>query len=114
MDKFENYCENYGFVPDDTKIEFKRILSRNKFKTIHIDTYTLDSDMLFLRNIANNVATIIEDGRLIICKKDKWNTQIVNISLDCITNCIVKVWNDVQYEILFVVHNVYYKVLVIV
>ena len=114
MDKFENYCEKYGFVSDDTKIEFKRILNHNRFKTLHIEAYTLNPYMLLLRAIEKNISVGIEDGRIIIRKKDKYNTSIVDILFDRIANCIIKKYNDMQYEIIFAIHNIYYKLLIVI
>ena len=112
MEKFENYCKKYGFVSDDTKIEFKRIINHNRFKTLHIETYTLEPYMLLLRTIEKNVSIAIKDGRIIIRKMDKYNTGIADILFDRITDCIIKKYNDIQYEIIFAVHNIYYKLFV--
>ena len=113
MDKFVNYCEKYNFISDDNKIELQRILNRNMFKILHIETYTLNPYMLLLRANEKNVASVIENGEIFIHKKDKYKTSIANIILDKITNCIVKRCNDMQYEIVFAIHNIYYKLLVV-
>ena len=112
MENFENYCKKYGFVSDDTKIEFKHILNHNRFKTLRIEAYTLDPYMLLLRTIERNVSIVIEDGRIIIRKMDKYNTSIADILFDRIADCIIKKYNDTQYEIIFAVHNIYYKLLI--
>ena len=114
MYKFENYCNKYGFTPDDAKTEFRRILNSNIFKTLHLETYTLDPYMLLLRTVEKNVSVAIENDRAIICKRDKYKTSIANIILDSVTNCIIKKYNDIQYEFVFSIHNICYKMLAII
>lgn len=114
MDKFENYCEKYGFVADNAKDEFKQIINHNRFKMLRIDIYMINPYMLFLRGIEKNVSVAFENGRVIIRKKDKNNTSIVDILFDKISNCIIKKYSDMQYEMIFTIHNIYYKLLVVI
>lgn len=114
MNKLENYCEKYGFIYDNTKTDFKNIINHNVFKTLCIETYTLNPYMLLLRTIEKNVLAEIKDGRIMIRKRDKHKTSIADIVFDQIANCIVKKYNDIQYEIVFVIHNIYYKLLVVI
>ena len=114
MDKLETFCEKYGFITDDKKAGFKCIFSNNSFKTLHMDMYTLDPYMLFMRSIENNPMVAIENDRIIIRKKDKYKTHIMDILFDHIDNCIIKEYSNVQYEIIFAIHNVYCKLLIII
>ena len=114
MDKLDAFCEKYGFVMDNEKVEFKRIFSNNRFKTLHMDMYSLDPYMLFMRSIENNVTVIFENDRIIICKKDRHKTHIMNILFECVDNCIIKKYSDSQYEIIFAINNVSYKMLVVI
>jgi hypothetical protein len=112
MNKFETYCDKYGFVTDKTIAIFKRIFGNNKFKTFHIEAYSLNPYMLFSRIVEKNVVVVIKDGRFIVQKKDRYNTNIVDIRLEYIDDCIVKQHNDLLYEIIFAIYNTYYKLLV--
>lgn len=114
MNKFQTYCEKYGFVSDKTKVEFERIISNHNFKTLHIEIYSDNPYMLFLRSIEKNVMVTLEDNRVIVRKNDKHKTTITDILFDSIDGCIVKQYSDSHYEIIFTIHNLCYKLLVII
>ena len=112
MNKFETYCNKYSFVADKTKATFSRIFGDNKFKTFHIEAYSINPYILFSRIVEKNVNTVINDGRFTAQKNDKYNTNIVDIPLEYIDDCIIKQHNDLLYEIIFAIYNTYYKILI--
>lgn len=114
MNKFKTFCEKYGFVEDVDKIQLNHIFSKKCFKILHVDLYSDNPYMLFSRIIEKNVFVSLKDGRIVIKKKDKHNTSLIDILLDNIEHCIIKQYNDSQYELIFTIHNLWYKLLVII
>lgn len=101
------------FVKDNDKELFNQIFNNKKIKEIHIDTYMDSPYVLFARIIEKNLLISNENNRMIIRKNDRYKTVIVNIFFDEIEDCRIKQYTDNQYEILFGVRNIYYKILVI-
>lgn len=114
MNKFKTFCDKYGFVEDVDKIQLNHIFSKKCFKTLHVDLYFDSPHMLLSRIIEKNVLVSFKDGRIVIKKKDRHNTSIIDILVDNIEHCIIKQYNDSQYEVVFTIHNIWYKFLVII
>lgn len=114
MNKLKTFCEKYGFIEDVDNIQLKHIFSKKCFKKLHVDLYSDSPYMLFSRIIEKNVLVSLEDGRIVIKKKDRHNTSIIDILLNSIKHCIIKQYNDTQYEVIFTIHNLWYKLLVII
>lgn len=100
----------YGFSEDKDRICLNEVFENNIFSSAHIDVFVNDEYMLLSRNAEKNVTSKIEDGRMMLAKKD--DTVIVDILLSNIDSCMVKRYGDVLYEFVFKVHNVFYKSLV--
>lgn len=113
MGKLETLCENYGFVMDNEKVEFKRIFNNNNFKSLHMDMYSLNPYMLFMRSMEKNLMVTIENNRVIIRKKDRYKTHIMDVPIEQIDRCIIKEYNNMQYEIILAIKDVYYKMLIV-
>lgn len=106
-----NRFEKYGFVMDEDGAEFKSVFKNNKFKKMHIDTYSDKPYMLFSRTIESDVEATFEDDRVILRKKDK--TTILNILLTSIGKCMMKRYGNSHREFVFTVHNLNYKILAV-
>jgi hypothetical protein len=105
MTEFENDCnrEIFGKIFGNSK----------KIKEIHIDTYVDKPFMLLARMDEKNVM-VFTGNRITIHKNDRYKTIILNILLEEISDCMFKKYTDNQYEILFNVRNICYKILVII
>ena len=114
MNKFKTFCEKYGFVEDVDKMQLNHIFGKKCFKILHVDLYSDSPYMLFSRILEKNVLVDLEDGRIIIKKKDKHNTSIIDILFNNIEHCVVKQYNDSQYEVIFAIHNLCYKLLIVI
>ena len=115
MVEFQNSYEACGYVKDCNKELFGKIFNENvKIKEIHIDIYIENPYMLFSRISGKNVFTLKNSNRFIVCKSDRHKTVVVNILLDEISNCMVKQYVDNQYEILFNIQNICYKIFIII
>lgn len=114
INRFETYCDKYGFTLDKDLSELNRIICKKNFKKLHIDTYLEDPYTLLLRTIESNVVISLEKDRIIIRKNDRNKTTVTNISLESIDNCITKRYDNTRYEIIFTVHNICYKIFVII
>ena len=114
MTEVKNSYEAYGFVKDCSKELFGKIISNKKLKEIHIETYTNKPYMLFGRIIEKNVTMLQETNRIVIRMSDKYKTILVNLILDEIKDCFFKQYMDNQYEIVFNIHNLHYKILIII
>lgn len=106
--------EDYGFEADKYLYGFNDIFNDSTIKEIHIDVYSNDPYILFSRSINRNVSSIIQDERLMLREKKGNGTVLANIPLDNVDNCMIKRYSDMHYQVVFVVHNVYYKMLVII
>ena len=107
MDKHEIFCNRYGFVADPDKDELIHLFNNGKFKMVHIETYLDNPYTLLSRVLGKNVFSKIENKRIIIYKKHgSLITTISNIPIESIDSCVIKQYNDVQYEIIFTVCNI--------
>lgn len=114
MEKNQNFYETYGFVNDNNKELLSKIFNNEKVKEVHIDTYIDEPYILFSRVIEKNVSMNKKDNRITIRKNDRNKTMIVNIFFDEIKDCAIKQYSNNQYELLFNVRNICYKMLVII
>lgn len=113
VDRFDFYCDNYGFVRDKDLSELNGIIGRRVFERLHIDTYLEKPYALLLRSIENSaVASIVKD-RIVIHKNDRSNTSILNIPIVSIDNCLTKWYGDSKCEVMFTVHNITYKIFIV-
>lgn len=112
MDKFKKYCDKYNFIADETLTEFKSIFNNNKLKELSIDIYT-NTDELLLRTYEKNVCVSLDNSSIIIYKNNNDKINIANFLLKSIDNCIVKLYNDNQFEIIISIHNLNYRLFII-
>ncbi len=108
MERFESY----GFSKVKGLDLYNAVFKGRTLSKVHIDVFTVDEYMLLSRNVEKNVTTNLDDGRVVLTKKDK--TVMVDILLSSIKDCMAKKHSDVLYEFVFKVHNVCYKSLVAV
>lgn len=115
MKNFENCCEKYGFMSDSNKKKLCDIFNNLKFQAVHIDVYLDEPQhILFLRTIEKDVSVESNKDRLVLRKKDCHKTVLMNIPKTEIINCMIKQCTDSQYEIVFRVKYVWYKLLIII
>lgn len=114
MNELQNFYEAHGFVKDCEKELFGKIFGDiKKIKEIHIDVYMDKPYMIFSRVIEKDVV-LKNNNRIVVHKNDKYKTVIVNVPFNEIINCVYKKYADNQYEIIFNIQNVCYKMLVII
>lgn len=107
MDKFKRY----GFIADEDRSKLNDMFSKGKFKEIHMDTYMNDPYILFSRVKESSVKSIVENNRVILRRKD--GIAIMDIVFDSIENCAIKQYAPSHYQILFEIHNISYKLLIV-
>ena len=98
----------------DKKILNQICNCKSVVKEIHIDIYTEKPYILFARIIEKKVTILNSDNRIIFYKKDRYKTIILNLLFNEIENCFVKKYSDKQYAVLFTIHNISYKILIII
>ena len=107
MDKLKKY----GFIVDEGMFKLKDMFRMGKFAEVHIDLYMNNPYMLLSRARESRVKSLFENNRFILRRKD--GTVIMNIALESIENCVIKQYAPSHYQILFEIHNISYKLLVI-
>ena len=103
--------EEYGFIQDDEKLEFKRIFNNGKFKEVYVDLYSDNPYALLLRANHKNVATFIKNDRLFVTKKD--NTSAMNVLLDVIDKCMSMQYDNSRCTIIFRMFGLQYRILLL-
>ena len=103
--------EDYGFIPDDRLFELGSIFSNYSINEMHIDIYSNDPYILFSRTIEKNVASTLQDDRLVV--KQKNGTVIVDVPMCYIEQCMVKKYHSTCCQVIFSVLGICYKMLVI-
>lgn len=104
--------KNCGFSNDN---DLKILKSISSIKSqIHIDVYIENPYMLLSRTSEKNISIKTEDDRIIIFKNDRYHTFIFNVLQSEIMECMFKKYNDSQYEFIFRVQNINYKILIII
>lgn len=86
------------------------LLCSDKLKTVHIDTYSISPYMLFARTVEKDVKIILENGRFIIKRNDKYNTTVMNIVISNVENFVVQKYGEHNKELLFNIHNIHFKI----
>lgn len=81
---------------------------------IHMDIYVESPYMLLSRISEKKISGKIEDKRIIFHKNDRAHTFLFNVLQSEIVNCLFKKYSDAQFEFVFQVHNVTYKLLVVI
>lgn len=113
MDKYNFFCNKYGFVADNDKTKIKNIFNNNKFNNLHIEIYSNSPYMLLLRAVESNVLTEVKDGRIIAgTKSNEGITTVLNILLENIDRCFIKQYDDTRYEIVFSLLGLQYKMFI--
>lgn len=111
MSQIENY-KNCGFANDnDLKVLQSTIL---RLSEIHMDIYIENPYMLLSRLAEKKVSGSIEDDRIIFYKNDRKHTFLFNVLQNEITECMFKKYSEAQYEFVFRIHSITYKLLVII
>lgn len=109
----------FGFVKDENNFQLKEIFKNNfKIKEIHIDllqenplaTPTKPFTLL-LRTIEKNAVVVNNGDRLILNKKDKYNTCFVNILISDIAVGYYKI-SEGYYEFILNIQNIWYRITV--
>ena len=110
MNKNLEIYGKYGFVEDDEL--FSQIFSAAILKKVHIDVCLSRPYMLLSRTTENNVTVSGEnDDYIVITKKDKYKTVILDLLLDEISDIVVKKGANGEYEMIFTVcGNIKYKI----
>lgn len=103
--------ERYGFAVDKYKSELNLMFQNKDMKEVHMDVYMNDPYMLLSRVKESKVKSSLENGRMVLRRKDK--TAIMNVVFDSIEECMVKQYAPSHYQIVFKVHNVSYRLLII-
>lgn len=114
MDKLSRYCKEYGYNMDYDKEVIHKIFNNERLTKIHIDTYSDEPYILFLRSIENKVTLSNKENRIKVMKNDKKKTVILNIPIEKIDECVFKKVTDKQYEVIMMVLGICYKMLVII
>ena len=109
MSTISNY-EQCGFTNNTD--EFEKIMSLPKLKEVHIDIYSNEPYMLLLRAAEKNIIPTKDNERIILSRKDKKHTVVLNILADKVEDILVKRYSDIMYEFVFTVHDFRYKLLV--
>lgn len=114
MNKLEILCEKFGFNFDSDFTSIKSLFANNgkTIKEIHIDIKANDNDMLLLRSIEENVTTTMIENNLIVRRRDRAKTVIMDIPVDKIDSCVTKRYGE-NAEFVFILGNVRYKMFVI-
>lgn len=110
----EEKLKKYGFTSDREMILFDQVFRSRMFKSVSVDVYRDNPYMLYSRMRVLNVIPYLSDGRLVIKKKAKEDTTLLNIVVDRIENCMCKNYNGIGYEFVFKFGDTYCKVLVTV
>lgn len=105
-------CEKHNFKSDNDMLEFNNIFNNDKID-VHIDTYINEPYIFLARIIENGVSPLFENGRFILRKSDRKKTVLINLPLDEIEDCVTKMYAESHYQILFRIHNVWYKILAV-
>ena len=103
--------ERYGFVVDKCKSELNLMFQNKNINEVHMDVYMNDPYMLLSRVKESKVKSSFENGGIVLRRKDK--TVIMNLVFDSIEECVVKQYAPSHYQIVFKVHNVSYRLLII-
>lgn len=105
-----------GFVKDESSSQFKEVFKNNlKLKEIHIDIYpnnpmSSSSEFMLLLRTSENNATISNDGkRLILKKNDQYETHFMNILFSNIKECFLNIAESCN-EFVVNVQNMYYRI----
>ena len=111
-DKFDMYCEKYGFADVDDKARLWNSLYRKSGVSINISMYIYNPYTLLLSASEDSALINFSDGILTVCKKDKYNTTIANIPGIGIDRCVAKWYNDTRVEIIMSLGNIVYRIIV--
>ena len=111
-DKFDVYCERYGFTDADDALQLLNSLCADKCASIDISMYMHNPYLLLLRSYENNALIQGSNDQITICRKDKYNTVIANIPKLCLDRCIAKWYNGSCVELIMSVDNIFYKIIV--
>ena len=110
MDSFEVY----GFKEDYDLFLFKNIFDNKNIREVHIDTYMNDPYILFSRMVEKNIASLMQDNRLILQRNNGGRLSIMDVPINNIFECMVKMYSSTQYQLVFAVENIWYKILVLI
>lgn len=109
----------FGFKKDKNNFQLKEILKNNfKMNEVHIDLLQENPLVtptkpftLLLRTVENNAVVVNDGSRLILNKKDRYNTCFLNVLFSDITECYYKI-SDCCFEFVLRIQNIYYRVTV--
>lgn len=101
--KCKEFMIEHGFKETDRK-ELETFISK-KNQNISIDVTNENGDILLCRSVLEKARMIIKDDRLIIYNSDKYNTYVLNVTLDSIMDCMIKKYDAGIIEILFSIEN---------
>ena len=111
MNQIEKYESCEFSCDNDLKMLQAAVL---KLTEIHMDVYIENPYMLLSRISEKKISGEIENDRIILFKNDRKHTFLFNVLQSEISKCMFKKYSDAQFEFVFQVHNVTYKLLVVI
>lgn len=104
--------EKYGFISDNDKSKITGIL-KNKINLEHvsIDAYISDPYALILRSAEDSLEADLQNERVIVRRRGKDRTNIMNVPIENVTNVHFKFTEDCKCRMVFSVRNISYNVI---
>lgn len=111
-DKFNMYCEKYGFENVDNMAKLWKSLRFKRGVHVDISMYFYDPYALLLRASEKKALIELSDEMITVSKKDGYNTVIANIPAFSIDRCIAKWYNNANVEVIMSVGVLVYRIII--
>ena len=104
--------EKYGFISDYDKSKIIDMLKdKINLEHVSIDAYISNPYALILRSAEDSLEADMQNGRVIVRRRGKDRTNIMNVPIESVGNIYFKFTEDCKCRMFFAVKDINYSVM---